>query len=399
MDGIGRACLECQAPLRPDARFCPRCGQPTGFAEPGRPVPGGPVPGGPLPGGPDAPGPGFGDGPGFTVMTPPTPAPPAGWGAPAAADWGEPTVTQVPYYPSQPVVPPSAPPQDSPYVPPGYHRPSYGQPPQDPPGFAPFQAYQPPVPGDRQPLLGLPSEPFQGSPPRQPPRRHDRDGSGTPLAVWVILLVILFGGGAAAGVLIAHPFSHPALRATASSGGTPTASTTHASPAGSAATTQAASPTVTMSAAAVTEQEAATNVAAMLSQSVSDRTAINNAYNSVLACDSQMASAPQVFDNAASSRQKLLASLATMSGRAELPAALLSDLTQAWQASIAADQAFAQWATDENAGCTPDDTGSAAYKATITPDNNATKYKTAFVDQWNPIAAQYNLTQYQQNQL
>jgi hypothetical protein len=137
----------------------------------------------------------------------------------------------------------------------------------------------------------------------------------------------------------------------------------------------------------------------MLNQSVSDRAAINSAYNNVLACNPQMASAPQVFDNAASSRQKLLAGLGTMTGRAALPPALLSDLTQAWQASIAADQAFAQWATDELSGCTPNDTGSAAYQATVTPDNNATQYKTAFVAQWNPIAAQYNLTQYQQNQL
>lgn len=328
-------------------------------------------------------------------MTPPTPAPPAGWGAPVAADWGEQTVTQVPRHPFQPAVPPPAPPQDPPYVPPGYDRPPYGQARQDPQAFVPFQQYQPPVSGGGQPPPGPLSEPFQGAP-RQPPRRHDRDGSGTPLALWVVLLVILFGGGAAAGVLVAHPFSHPAPRAAAGGAGTATAAT-HASSAASASASPAASATV--SASAVTEQQAATSVAAMLSQSVSDRSAINSAYDSVLACDAQMASAPQVFDNAASSRQKLLASLATMSGRAALPPALISDLTQAWQASIAADQAFAQWANDELAGCTPNDTGSAAYKATITPDDNATRYKTAFVAQWNPIAAQYGLTQYQQNQL
>jgi hypothetical protein len=350
---------------------------------------------------PGVPGSGFADGPGFTVMTPPTPAPPSGWGAPVAADWSEQTVTQAPRHPFQPPERPPAPPQDPPYAPPGYdgpsygqyHGPSYGQPVQDPQGFVPFQGYQPP--------LGPPSEPFQGMPPRQPPRRHDRNGSGTPVVLWVVLLVILLGGGAAAGLLIAHPFSHPALQDTASTGGTPTASanagTPPASPAGAAS--PAASATGSASATAVTEQQAATSVAAMLGQSVSDRSAINNAYNDVLTCGPSLATDGSVFDNAASSRQQLLASLGTMPGRATLPPALLSDLTQAWQASIAADQAFATWAGDEAQSCTPNDTGSAAYQATVTPDTNATKYKTAFVAQWNPIAVQYNLTQYQQNQL
>jgi len=216
--------------------------------------------------------------------------------------------------------------------------------------------------------------------------------------------VIVLGGGAAAGLLIAHPFSHPSIRQTASTGAKPTAPTgagsgTAASPAASSATSQAASPAASTSASAATEQQAAATVAAMLQRSVSDRAAIKTAYDEVLACDPKMASAPQVFTSAATSRQQLLTSLGTMSGRAALPPALLSDLTQAWQASIAADQAFAQWANDELANCTPNDTGSAAYQATVTPDNNATKYKTLFVAQWNPLAAKYGLTQYQQGQL
>jgi hypothetical protein len=243
-----------------------------------------------------------------------------------------------------------------------------------------------------------PPEPFQGQ--RQPPRRHDGNRSGVPLALWVILLVILLGGGAAAGLLLAHPFSKPGAKEAAGAGGASAGrGTAAAGPAGSAATTTAASPASATSAPAVTEQRAATSVATMLGQSVSDRAAINDAYNDVLACGPSLASDAGVFDNAASSRRKLLASLAAMPGRAALPPALLSDLTQAWQASITADQAFATWASDEAAGCTPNDTGSAAYQATITPDTNATKDKTAFVAQWNPLATRYNLTRYQQNQL
>ena len=85
---------------------------------------------------------------------------------------------------------------------------------------------------------------------------------------------------------------------------------------------------------------------------------------------------------------------------AAAPPALASDLTNAWQASIAADQAYAEWANDEIAKtCVPNDTTDPGYLATETPNTNATKYKTAFVAQWNPIAAQYGLTQYQQGQL
>ena len=89
-----------------------------------------------------------------------------------------------------------------------------------------------------------------------------------------------------------------------------------------------------------------------------------------------------------------------MPGRTALPVALLSDLTQAWQASVAADQAYAQWANDENTqGCVANDASDPGYRATVTPNANATKDKTAFVGQWNPVAARYGLTQYTEDQL
>jgi hypothetical protein len=244
--------------------------------------------------------------------------------------------------------------------------------------------------------------------PRQPPRRHDGRRSGSSLALWIVLLVFLVGGGAA-GFLIARPFGHQTLNETASSGTRP------ATPGGSAASTSqggasSASPSASGSATtspsapssppAVTEQQAATSVAAMLSQSVSDRAAIGSAANDVGGCGPNLNSDPKVFDDAVSSRKSLLASLTTMPGRASLPPALISDLTQAWQASIAADQAYAQWANDEiTQGCVQNDTSDPGYQATVTPNTSATKYKAAFVAGWNPIAAQYGLTQYQQGQL
>jgi hypothetical protein len=217
------------------------------------------------------------------------------------------------------------------------------------------------------------------------------------LAMWVILLVILLGGGAAAALLLAHPFRHSPTSEAASAATSPAAP---ASAAASTGTSPAASPTTSASAPAVTEQQAATSVASMLSQSVSDRAAIVSASNDVGTCGPSLAADPKVFDDAASSRQSLLAKLTAMPGRSALPPALLSDLTNAWQASIAADQAYAQWANDEiTKTCVPNDTSDPGYLATGTPNANATKYKTAFASQWDSIAKKYGLTQYQQGQL
>jgi hypothetical protein len=414
MDGTSRTCRACQTALRPEARFCPKCGQWTGSAPPG-----------PAPGGlePDPRG-----GPGSTITAPPAATPPA-------ADWNAPTATQT-AYPARPYQAPLPPPtrSQSPYPP----QPSTSQPsPRQP---APAQSYPPAYqqrPYDQRPYDQQPYEqpaydaqgfePFRRyeqpagpppGPPRRTPGRHDRPRSGWPVAVWIILLVFVLGGGAAAVILLKHPFSHPALREAASTGtgsAAPTGPSGGATPGGTASASPAApgsgtaSPAATASAsagaastaaAAVTEQQAATNVASMLSQSGSDRSAIINAANDVAACGPNLTSDPGIFDNAASSRKALLASLATMPGGASLPPALVSDLTKAWQASIAADQAYARWANDEIAqGCVPNDTSDPGYQATETPNAEATQYKTAFTAQWNPIAAQYGLTQYQPGQL
>lgn len=137
----------------------------------------------------------------------------------------------------------------------------------------------------------------------------------------------------------------------------------------------------------------------MLAGSVADRSAIDNAYGDVMRCGPGLNSDAGVFTSAAASRRKLLASLASMPGRAALPPALLSNLASAWQASIAADQSFATWANDEATHCVANDTSSASYQSTVAPDNAATRYKTAFVAQWNPIAASYGLATYSQQQL
>jgi hypothetical protein len=141
-------------------------------------------------------------------------------------------------------------------------------------------------------------------------------------------------------------------------------------------------------------------VAALLSQSAADRSATSAAASDIASCGPNLKSDPEVFGRAVTSRQGLLSKLAAVPGSATLPPALVTDLTKAWQASIAADQAYAQWANDELAKtCVPQDTADPGYQATVAPNQQATTYKTDFATGWKPVAAKYGLTQYQPGQL
>jgi hypothetical protein len=216
---------------------------------------------------------------------------------------------------------------------------------------------------------------------------------------------VILGGGAGAYVLVDHPFSHSG---SPSAGGSNAANSTQA-PASPTATGQSATasappagtgtPTPTPS-ATTTERQAATALAGLLSQSSSDRSAIQQAYNDVSNCGPQLAQDQKTFQNAAGSRQGLLNQLNKLPGATTLPAAMLSDLAGAWQASQQADQDYAQWAGDQNTnGCTQQSYSDPAYTSAATPNHQATTDKSSFVALWNPIAQQYALTTYTQGDL
>jgi hypothetical protein len=265
--------------------------------------------------------------------------------------------------------------QETRYQPPEYQPADHQPPGYQPPGYQPA-GYQPP---GYQP------------PGYQPPP----DGGGSRRIIVGVLAVIVAVGGIAAGLLIA--------RAHASSGHV--AGQGHSTPAQSAGSPGTGSPgsvspssSAPSSAAASARQQGADNLSALLASSVSDRGAINNAYNDVQSCGPTLAQDQATFQQAVTSRQSLLSRLGSMPDAAALPAGMISSLTQAWQASITADQDFAAWAQDESANCTPN--GSDANLSAATgPDNQATQDKTAFVASWNPIAQQYGLPTYSQGQL
>ena len=148
------------------------------------------------------------------------------------------------------------------------------------------------------------------------------------------------------------------------------------------------------------QQRAADNLAGLLAQSVTDRSSIVNAASSVSQCGPALNQDPQLFETAATARQRLLSQLASLPGRPVLSGQMLQALTGAWQASAAADLDFARWAGDElSQGCTPDDQADPGFQAAAGPDARATTAKKAFVSLWNPVAAQYGLPSYRWNQL
>ena len=279
------------------------------------------------------------------------------------------------------------------YPAPDYPAPDYSGPEYQQQAF-PQPGYGPTGPQPAGPVTG-------GSPPsggRQP---------RWPVVAGIILAAALLGGGAGGYILVAHPFSHSpssannvadssTLPATSRPGSSAPASTAPASSAAAPAT-PVSTPSPSQSPA---EEQAASALSRLLTQSVSDRSAINQAYNDVSACGSLLSQDQQTFQQAASSRQSLISQLSSLPDAQSLPAAMLSDLTGAWQASQQVDQDYAQWANDENSqGCTSQDYTDPSYEAADSPNQQATADKTAFVGLWNPIASKYGLPTYSQGEI
>jgi len=148
------------------------------------------------------------------------------------------------------------------------------------------------------------------------------------------------------------------------------------------------------------QQQAAQALAVLLAQSGTDRAAVTQAVSGVADCSPGLSRDETIFSDAASSRQALLGRLAALPDRSALPAAMLQDLTTAWQASGLADQDFARWAQDEiSQGCSTNYQSDPGYQAVAVPDGQATTDKKAFAALWAAIADEYGLPSYRYNQI
>jgi hypothetical protein len=147
-------------------------------------------------------------------------------------------------------------------------------------------------------------------------------------------------------------------------------------------------------------RQAAVRLSGLLARSVTDRAAVTGAVADVRGCGPSLRRDARTFARAASSRQRLLSRLGSLPGRSLLPAAMLQDLTGAWQASAQVDTDLARWAEGKIArGCHRNSRSDARLRASYAPESQATAGKQAFARLWNPVARRYGLTTYQPPQL
>ncbi len=146
-------------------------------------------------------------------------------------------------------------------------------------------------------------------------------------------------------------------------------------------------------------RQVAVGLSGLLAQSVTDRAAVIDAVADVRGCGPSLGQDARTFARAASSRQRLLSRLGSLPGRSLLPAAMLRNLTSAWQASAQVDTDLAGWAADKIAhGCHRNGRSDAQLRASYAPERQAAVGKRAFVSLWNPLAKRYGLTTYQRDQ-
>ncbi len=204
------------------------------------------------------------------------------------------------------------------------------------------------------------------------------------------LIIIVAAGIAAAAILTLHPFGHQAPPPATSQSRSSSPSATHPS---SSPSPNSASGSLSL------QHQAADSLAALVSQSAGDRNSVNTAYDDVMGCGPHLDQDIQTFRNSATSRQQLLSQLANMPARSALPVQMLQELTSAWQVSVEADNDFAAWAQDEASNGCATNQSDANLQAATGPDRQATADKEAFLRLWNPLAAEYSLTTYQQGDL
>src|SRR5580693_7073714 len=125
--------------------------------------------------------------------------------------------------------------------------------------------------------------------------------------------------------------------------GSPSTSSGTPAAAGGGATPKASSSAA--SGQSLTERQAAAQLAGLLKQSGSDHAAVTDAVLNVQGCGKNLGADAQTFSSSAQNRDSLLAKLADLTGRTALPSAMITDLSNAWQASASVDNDLAKWAS------------------------------------------------------
>lgn len=151
---------------------------------------------------------------------------------------------------------------------------------------------------------------------------------------------------------------------------------------------------------ATPEGKAATALAALLARSVLQLGDVKGATADVRACQDLKAD-EATFDKSADNRRAMVTSLASLTGRSTLPAAMLRDLNGGWETSVKEYLDLGYWANDEVFdGCNKSRvTSDTNYRTASNLGNQATTDKKEFLALWGPIAHKYGYPTYDYWQL
>ncbi len=146
---------------------------------------------------------------------------------------------------------------------------------------------------------------------------------------------------------------------------------------------------------------AASAIDSVLRQSGNARRTVVAATQSVSNCTAGPASALSAMQGAISSRESALQRLSSIAPT-DLPdgATLVSDVNSALKASDQADQDFVRWMHDiEGSSCPYVSSSDSNYQGATSASAQADGAKQALLSLWNPVAAQFGLTQYTAGQI
>jgi hypothetical protein len=198
----------------------------------------------------------------------------------------------------------------------------------------------------------------------------------------ITLILALAAVGIAAAVAIGVVLSARSAR------GRPAAASPAATSARSASS--APSPSSSSSPALASSQAAAVNN--LLSSSATTRKALQDAVGEAGDC-TDLSSAVSQIQNAVNQRSTEYNQASALSTSALADGTIVkADLTTALRSSLDADRDYLAWAQQLQLGCVPA-TESSAYNAANQADTQANAAKQAFVQVWNPVAAQYGIQQ------
>ncbi len=248
--------------------------------------------------------------------------------------------------------------------------------------FVPEPAYTLSVPGrprspEDQPQAG-PGQPSLDSVNR-PGGPYPRQPRHRPGVIGLILALAAVGIAAAVGIGVVLSARSAHGRSAMSSPAAISARSSSSAPSSSSASAQAS-------------RQAAT-VNDLLRSSAATRKALQGAVTEARDC-MDLSSAVSQIQNAVNQRSTQYNQASALSTSALADGAVVkTDLTAALRNSLDADRDYLAWALGQlKLGCAPT-TQSSAYNAAYNADQQADAAKEAFVQVWNPVAAQYGIQQ------